>query len=351
VVCAASKAIKQDGAIIIRQGPKMKTKRIGSLDVSVIGLGTNSFGTDFFGTSCDQVASTKVVHAALDAGITFIDTAEEYSTVTPVGTGRSEEFIGVALGARRNEVVIATKFSVRVQDPEEKGARRIIRAVESSLKRLGTDRIDLLQQHSPDPEVPIDEILEALTRLVRDGKVREIGCSNFTGQMIDAAQAVSATRGTACFVSVQNPYNLLDHVPCEGVLEACKRHGIMMLPCFPLASGVLTGKYRINTPAPANSRFATATKVVDYLKGQISGDRLALAQALEAFASQRGHSLLELAISWLASQPVVASVIAGATSAEQVRSNAAAVCWDVTEEDFRAVSEILRAGANTPPSL
>jgi aryl-alcohol dehydrogenase-like predicted oxidoreductase len=320
----------------------MKTRRIGSLDVSVIGLGANNFGTDFFGTSCDLETSTRVIHAALDAGVNLIDTAEEYSTTTHIGSGRSEEFIGLALGRRRNDVIIATKFSPKVQDaPDQKGAERIVAAVEGSLKRLGTDRIDLYQQHFPAPGVPIDEILEAMTRLVRDGKVREIGCSNFTADMIDEAQGVSASRDLARFASLQTPYNMLDNDAAkQSALDACGRHDMMLLPCFPLASGLLTGKYKANQPAPADSRFGVETKVIGYLRDQLSDDRVAKAQALEAYARERGHSLLALAMSWLASQPRVASVIAGATRPEQVLANAEAASWDLTEDDFKAVARL-----------
>jgi aryl-alcohol dehydrogenase-like predicted oxidoreductase len=317
-------------------------RKIGALDVSVIGLGTNNFGTDFFGTSCDLETSKRVIDAALDAGVTFIDTAEEYSTTTSIGTGRSEEFIGTILGARRNEAVIATKFSVRVPDaPGERGAARIMRAVEGSLRRLRTDRIDLLQQHSPDPDVPIDEILEALTRLVRDGKVREIGCSNFTAAMIDQARA-AATPGAARFVSVQNPYNLLDSASQADVLDACARHDMAILPCFPLASGLLTGKYSGDQAPPADSRFGGESKVIDYLRQlQYSDARLATVERLKTYASEHGHSLLELAISWLTSQPHVASVIAGATRPDQVRANVDANCWKLSQEDFAAVAAII----------
>ena len=323
----------------LRKGWNVDKRKIGSLEVSVVGLGTNNFGTDYFGTTCDQAMSTKIVDTALECGINFIDTAEEYSTTTHIGTGHSEEFLGVALGSRRNEVVIASKFSPRVQDaPDERGAKRIVRAVEGSLRRLRTDRIDLLQQHQPDPETPIEEILEALTRLVKDGKVREVGCSNFTAEMIDAAEAASAASGSARFVSVQNPYNLLDQAPQQPVLEACQRDGLMLLPCFPLASGVLTGKYRRGEPAPAETRFGADTWVVNYLKPQLADERLARAEQLEAYARGRGHSLLDLAMSWLACQPLVASVIAGATRPEQVRANVAAAGWTLSDEDFGAVA-------------
>jgi aryl-alcohol dehydrogenase-like predicted oxidoreductase len=313
--------------------------------VSVVGLGANNFGTDFFGNKCDQDQATRVIDAALDAGVNLIDTAEEYSTRSPWGTGRSEEFIGVALGSRRDDVVIASKFSVRSEDePEERGAQRVVRAVEGSLRRLGTDRIDLYQQHFADPDVPIDEILTALDRLVRDGKVREIGCCNFSGEMLDAADAASTAGGLARFVSAQNQYNVLDPPREDGVIDACERLGLLLLPYYPLASGLLTGKYRKDAPAPADSRFGSGTRVGERLRNrQLSDVRIEVVEQLDVLARDRGHSLLELAISWLTSQPFVASVIAGATKPEQIRGNAAAASWELTADDFEAVAAIVAA--------
>jgi aryl-alcohol dehydrogenase-like predicted oxidoreductase len=321
----------------------MKMRKIGSLEVSVVGLGANNFGTDFFGDKCNADDAARIIDAALDAGVNFIDTAEEYSSRTAWGSGRSEEFIGRALGPRRDQVVIASKFSTEVPDaPEERGAKRIVRAVEGSLKRLGTDRIDLYQQHFPDPRVPIDEMLEALDRLVRDGKVREIGCCNFSGAMIDAAQSCSEARGLSRFATLQTQYNLLDRPNEEGALEARARHGMMLLPYFPLASGLLTGKYRKGEAAPPGSRFASNAAIATYLRErQYSDARIEKAERLGAFARERGRTLLELAMSWLASQPFVASVIAGVTRPEQIRSNVAAAGWDLTPEDFAAVAAIV----------
>lgn len=320
----------------------MKTRSIGNLEVSIVGLGTNNFGTDFFGKKCDAAQAARTLHAALDAGVTLIDTAEEYSVVTSYGAGESEQFIGAALGARRNEAVIATKFSTRALDaPEERGAKRIVHAVEASLKRLRTDRIDLYQQHFPDPDVPIEEILEALDRLVRDGKVREIGCCNFSGEMIDQAMGVSDARKLRRFASAQNQYNIFDLPTQPGVLEAVQRHDLMLLPYFPLASGLLTGKYRAGQAPPPGSRFDTDAKVASMLLGQISEDRVRKAGLLEAYARQRGHTLLELAFSWLASQPFTGSVIAGASSPEQIQANARAASWDLSPEDFAAVTSIV----------
>jgi aryl-alcohol dehydrogenase-like predicted oxidoreductase len=322
----------------------MRTKRIGSLEVSEIGLGTNSFGTEFFGTATDQAGAAAVVHAALDAGITFFDTAEEYSTRSNWGSdGHSEAFLGAALGKRRNEVVIASKFMVPSQIPgtSAKGYRRIMSAVEGSLRRLGTDRIDLYQQHFADPDTPIDEHIEALDRLVKDGKVREIGHSNFSGAMIDEAAAVSEARGFPHFVTTQTRYNLLDGPRHEGVIEACERHGLKLLPYYPLSSGVLTGKYAKGRDI-AGTRFGTPTRVSERLKpAQLTDERVAKADRLDGFARDHGHSLLELALSWLVCQPFVGPVMAGATSPEQVRANAAAANWRLSAADFSEVARIV----------
>jgi aryl-alcohol dehydrogenase-like predicted oxidoreductase len=319
------------------------TRTIGKVEVSVVGLGTNNFGTDFFGNRCDQAQATAVVNAALDAGVTFIDTAEEYSVVSDIGTGRSEEFIGVALGARRDEAVLATKFeSASHEHPDQRGAERIVAAVEGSLQRLGTDRIDLYQQHFPDPDTPTEEILEALDRLVRDGKVLEIGCSNFSGAMIDAALAVSQEHGWSSFASTQANYNVLEQPRQEGVLEACARHGVMLLPYFPLASGLLTGKYQRGEAPSPDSRLGGDSQISTMLRSRsLSDERLDTVARLDAFAAERGHTLLDLAVSWLVSQPIVASVITGATRPDQIVANAEAATWALTDEDFAGVAAVL----------
>jgi aryl-alcohol dehydrogenase-like predicted oxidoreductase len=321
----------------------MKTRRIGSLEVSVVGFGANNF-TNFFGNVYEEADARRLVDAVLDAGITLIDTAEEYSTKSPFGDGQSEQLLGAVLGKRRKDVIIATKYTPNLQDrPNERGRARVIAAVEESLKRLRTDYIDLYQQHFPDPDVPIDELLEANDRLVKDGKVREIGCCNFTEAMIDDAIAASESKGISRYASVQTQYNVLD-LPTEGpgVLDAVKRHNLMVLPYFPLASGVLTGKYKQGQGAPAGSRFDGDTAVNNYLRGsQLTDARIATVEKLGAFARERGHTLVELAFSWLASQPFVASVIAGATKPEQVASNAKAAEWQLTDEDFATVAEIV----------
>lgn len=304
----------------------MDTRRIGSLEVSVVGLGCNNFGKRL-----DADATARVVHAALDAGVTFFDTADTY------GGTRSEEYLGRALGRRRDEVVIATKFGWRIDD-QRHGARPeyVRRAAEDSLRRLGTDRIDLYQLHRPDPTVPIADTLGALDELVQAGKVREIGCSNFSVEQIREAEA-AVRPGAARFVSVQNEYSLLHREPERGVLPECERLGLAFLPYFPLANGLLTGKYRQGQPAPAGSRIAsgTHTEVLTELN-------LSLVEALIRFAESRGHTLLELAFSWLLTRPVVASVIAGATKPEQVRANAAAAGWALSDAERAEVDRILQ---------
>jgi aryl-alcohol dehydrogenase-like predicted oxidoreductase len=289
----------------------MQHRRIGSLSVSLVGLGCNNFGIRL---NAERTAA--VVDAALDAGINFFDTADVY------GKTLSEEFLGRALGKRRESVVIASKFGLPL-DAERRGGARpeyLKRAVEESLRRLGTDRIDVYQLHKPDPEVPIAETLGALDALVREGKVREIGCSNFTAAQIDEAErAVKPT--AARFVSVQNEYSLLHRAPEQGVLDAVARHGIAFLPYFPLASGLLTGKYEKGA-VPEGARLTAADgALTTRFRSQ---KNVAVAEALAAFAGARGHTLLELAFSFLLSRPVVASVIAGATSAAQVQANVAA---------------------------
>src|SRR5215212_9238765 len=223
----------------------MDTRRIGSLEVSVVGLGCNNFGSRL-----DSDATSAVVDTALDEGINFFDTADIY------GGTKSEEFLGRALGRRRDEVVIATKFGSAV-DEQRKGARPqyVRQAVEDSLRRLRTDCIDLYQLHRPDPQVTIEDTLGALDELVRTGKVREIGCSNFSGEQLRAAEEVAAREGGARFASVQNEYSLLHREPEREILAECERLGIAFIPYFPLASGLLTGKYRQDQQAPEGSLF------------------------------------------------------------------------------------------------
>jgi aryl-alcohol dehydrogenase-like predicted oxidoreductase len=309
----------------------MQTRKIDSLPASVIGLGCNNFGMRI-----DAAATKAVVAAALDAGINLFDTADIY------GGTRSEEFLGQALGARRDEVLIATKFGGRIDDDHPGGASPayVKRACAASLKRLGTDRIDLYQLHFPDPNTPIEDTLGALDELLRDGKVREIGCSNFGADMIDTAEQAAADRGTDRFVSVQNEYSLLRRGPeRDGVLRACARHGLALIPYFPLASGLLTGKYRRNEPPPAGTRLANMpADRQDQLFSDKNFDRV---EALDAWARAHGRSLLELAFAWLLSRPAVASVIAGATKPEQVVANARAAGWELTDDEVREVDALI----------
>jgi aryl-alcohol dehydrogenase-like predicted oxidoreductase len=309
----------------------MQTRKLGSLDVTVIGLGCNNFGM-----RCDEQQSAVVVNAALDAGINFFDTADVY------GGTRSEVFLGKALGSRRDEVVLATKFASPVDnDPAHRGAsaRWIAQAVEDSLRRLGTDRIDLYQQHRPDEEVQLEETLEALDKLVREGKVLEIGNSNFSGEQIHRAESISAQKGWARFLSAQNELNLLRRRARDEVLPACTEVGLGFLPFFPLASGLLSGKYRRGGGTPEGTRLAA---MPEERKSQVLTDRnFSRLEALSAFAEDRGHSLLELAFAWLLALPSLTSVIAGATQPEQVKANAAAGEWILDQSDLDQIDKIL----------
>jgi aryl-alcohol dehydrogenase-like predicted oxidoreductase len=302
-------------------------RRIGSLGVSTVGLGCNNFGGRL-----DEQATARVVHAALDAGINFFDTADIYG-----GGGKSEEYLGSALGSRRSEVIVATKFGMRMDD-EHRGARPeyVRAAAEDSLRRLGTDYIDLYQLHTPDPDVPIADTLGAMNELVSAGKAREIGCSNFSAAQIRDAEQTSRDRGIARFVSVQNEYSLLHRDPEVEVLAECERVHVAFIPFFPLASGLLTGKYHLGQPAPQGSRLASGPRAV-----QLTDDRLETVEELRAFAQSRGHTLLELAFSWLLARPVVASVIAGATKPEQVKSNVSAAKWQLSNADLDAIDAIV----------
>jgi aryl-alcohol dehydrogenase-like predicted oxidoreductase len=310
----------------------VETRKIGSLTVTVVGIGCNNFGSRI-----DEKRTGEVVEAALAAGINFFDTADMY------GNGQSEELLGRYLGRRRSDVIIATKFGNEM--PGQGGGARpeyIRKAFDASLKRLKTDYIDLYQQHIPDPEVPIAETLGALDELVKAGKVREIGCSNFSAQQLREAQAASSARpGSARFVSVQNEYSLLHREPEDEVLAECERLRIAFLPFFPLKSGLLTGKYRKGQPIPPDTRVA---KFERYRK-LLTEENLDKVEALIDFAEPRGHTLLELAFSWLLAHGVVASVIAGATSARQVKDNAASASWKLTAGDLEAIDSPTRAGA------
>ena len=314
----------------------MQTRNIGSLAVSVVGLGCNNFGGRL-----DQERTTAVVNAALEAGINFFDTADVY------GGTHSEEFIGRALGTRRRSVIVATKFGIPLDEQRKGGAKPeyIRRAVEDSLQRLGTDYIDLYQLHRPDPEVPIADTLGALDELKRAGKLREIGCSNFSVEQLREAEG-AVQRGAARFVSVQNEYSLLKRDPERGVLAECAARGIGFLPYFPLASGLLTGKYAHGAaPPPPSARLADASAPMG---SRFRSERnVQIAEELGRFASGRGHSLLELAFSWLLAQPAVSSVIAGATSAEQIQANAAAAAWRLSSDELGQIDRLAPLGASS----
>jgi aryl-alcohol dehydrogenase-like predicted oxidoreductase len=304
----------------------MDTRTIGSLTVSEVGLGCNNFGMRIGRKETDAV-----VGAALDEGITLFDTADMY------GGSKSEEFLGQALGSRRDEIVLATKFGAPFEGHSGGATTAYIRtAVEESLQRLGTDRIDLYQLHYPDKNTPIAETMGTLSELVIEGKVREIGCSNFDATMLeDALAAVPA--GGARFVSVQNEYNLFHRDPEDEVLAFCDRSRTAFLPYFPLASGVLSGKYRAGETAPEGTRMAAWGAMAETA---LADDRLATVSALDALARSEGHTVLELAIAWLLARPSVASVIAGATRPEQVAANAAAGAWKPSAELLAQVDAI-----------
>ncbi|MBC9823675.1 aldo/keto reductase [Terrabacter sp. MAHUQ-38] len=303
------------------------------LTVSTVGIGCNNFGRRI-----DQDATNAVVRQALDSGVTLFDTADIY------GQGASEEMLGLALGAERENVVVATKFGMDMQgsngpDWGVRGSRRYVRkAVEASLRRLGTDWIDLYQLHRPDPVTPIDETLAALDELVREGKVRYLGSSNFTGWQVVDADWTARAAGTTRFVSAQNEYSLLERDVEEELVPACEHVGVGLLPFFPLASGLLTGKYRRGEPAPEGTRLAAMA------------DRLAAAdwdtiERIEAYAAQRDLRPIDVAIGGLAAQPAVASVIAGATRPEQVLDNVSAGLWEPTAEDLAELDEITTPGS------
>ena len=301
----------------------MEYRRLGSLNVSLVGIGCNNFGwrTDAAGTAA-------VVDAALDAGINFFDTADCY------GAGQSEEFLGAALKNRRNKAIIATKFGVKMGEGKEGARPEYVReALDASLQRLQADTIDLYQIHLPDPKTPIAETMQALNDAVKAGKVREIGCSNFS---VEQMRAAKATRGPQHFASLQNEYSLFHRDPETDVLPECARTGVGFLPYFPLANGLLTGKYREGEPFPDSSRAKDA-----FGPRVFTTANLERAEALTAFAKTRRRSLLELAFSWLAARPQICSVIAGAKTPEQVRANSAAASWKLTAADLAELDKIM----------
>ncbi|MGW9196361.1 aldo/keto reductase [Micromonospora chersina] len=315
---------------------EMTYRRLGDsgLVVSVVGIGCNNFGRKL-----DLDGTRAVVDAALDAGINFFDTADIYGEPQ----GGSEELLGQALKGRRDDVVVATKFGMDMHglngpDHGARGARRYIaRAVEASLRRLDTDHIDLYQMHEPDPGTPIDETLAALDDLVTAGKVRYLGNSNFAGWQIADADWVASSNGRSRFISAQNHYSLLQRSVEAEVIPACERFGLGMLPFFPLANGLLTGKYKRDEAPPAGSRLSGGGRYAERLAAA-DWDTI---EAIEAYAAERGVSMLQVAIGGLAARPAVTSVIAGATTPEQVRANAEAGTWQPTDEDLAALDALL----------
>ena len=310
----------------------MEFRRLGSsgLKVSEVGLGCNNFGMRI-----DQEATSAVVAAALDAGITLFDTADVY------GGTKSEVMLGEALKGKRHEVVIATKFAMQVGPrPDQAGGsrRHIVNAVEASLKRMQTDYIDLYQMHRPDADTPIEETLAALDDLVRSGKVRYLGNSNFTGWQIAEADWVAKTEHLHRFVSAQNNYSLLERRVEHEVLPACDHFGLGFLPFFPLASGLLTGKYQRGEAAPEGTRLAGPRGAA-----ALTDENFNRLERLAAYADAHGHTMLDLAFAWLLGHPPVTSVIAGATRPEQVRATAAAASWKMSLTEVAEVMELARA--------
>lgn len=308
----------------------MRTRPLGQLDVSIVGLGCNDLGRRL-----DQAAADRVVGAALEAGITLFDTADVYRG----DRGASEQLLGRALGRRRDEAIVATKFGMEL-DPEHRGARPeyVVRACDASLRALGVDHIDLYQLHVPDDGTPIDETLGALDDLVRAGKVREVGHSNLSAAQVDEAEEAARREGTVRFVSAQDEWSLLERGVEDGNLPAVERHGLAVLPFFPLASGLLTGKYTSGEEVDPTWRLSSLPE--ERRAVQLADDRVATARRLEELAAARDRSLLELAFSWLLAHDVVASVIAGATRVEQVEANVAAAGWQLEPDVLAEVDAI-----------
>jgi len=300
------------------------------LRVSAVGLGCNNFGQ-----RTDLETSRKVIHRALDLGITLFDTADIYANM-----GGSETVLGTVLGERRKDIVLATKFSKPMAtDGTKQGASRryIMDAVEASLKRLKTDYIDLYQQHDYDPLTPIEETLRALDDLVRQGKVRYIGNSNFPAWRLAEADYVARAMNVTRFVSCQDEYSLVVRDIEKDLLPAAQEYNLGLLPFFPLASGLLTGKYTRGSAPPEQTRFATTPRLRERYVTPHNED---IVEKLEAFATARGHTMLELAFSWLAQRPQVASVIAGATRPEQIEQNVKAIAWTLSAEEMAEIDRI-----------
>src|SRR6185437_10144338 len=311
----------------------METRNLGKSgpQVSVVGLGCNNFGWYI-----DLEHSRAVVHKALDAGVTLFDTADIYG-----GNGTSETMLGQILGARRKDIVLATKFGMPMDEAgTKKGASRayIMSAVEVSLSRLKTDYIDLYQIHGPDPETPMEETLRALSDLIKQGKVRYIGCSNHRAWQVVEAEWISRTKNLQAFICCQDEYSLLERKPETELIPAMKSYGLGLLPYFPLASGLLTGKYK-RDKLPEGARLTKTKRLSDRYFNEANWSKVEL---LQDFCAKRGHSLLELAFSWLAANPVVSSIIAGATKPEQVEQNTKAAGWRLSAEDAAEVDRITK---------
>jgi aryl-alcohol dehydrogenase-like predicted oxidoreductase len=316
-------------------------RRLGrsGLTVSVLGLGCNTFGR-----GVDAAGAAALVHVALERGITFFDTADVY------GEQRSEEYLGRALAGRRDRAVVATKVAAAIgPGPNDRGASRahIMDGVHASLRRLGTDYVDLLQIHFWDPHTPLEETLRALDDLVRQGKVRYVGCSNFTAWQLAWALWIADRRGFAPFVSVQPEYSLLARRVEEELLPACLEFGIGVIPYFPLAAGVLTGKYREGEPAPPGTRGYRSER---FAQRFATPRNLAIVRRLEAWARDRGRTVGELAIAWLLARPGVATVITGTTKVEQVEANVRAAEWVLAPDEVEEVAALApREGLTDTP--
>ncbi len=309
----------------------MQYRNLGSsgLKVSTVGLGCNQFGG-----KVDAPETARIVHRAIDLGINFLDTADVYSK------GRSEEFLGGALKGRWDEVVLATKFkSPMGEGPNDKGASRyhIMSAVEASLKRLQSDHIDLLQVHSWDPETPIEETMRALEDLVRQGKVRYLGASNFLAWQICRANDIAGKHGWLGFVSIQPHYHMLERTIEQELVTYCNYANIGILPYFPLAGGFLTGKYQEGKPPPPGTRGENGAYVQKYF----TPGNFAKVSSLSAWAERHGHTMAELAIAWLLGQPKLSSVISGASKIEQVEANVKAAEWQLSPTELAEVNSIL----------
>jgi aryl-alcohol dehydrogenase-like predicted oxidoreductase len=314
---------------------EQKNLGLSGLRVSIVGLGGNNFGGRL-----DAAGTRAVVHRALDSGITFFDTADTYGRRGGGEAGLSETYLGEALGARRKDIVLATKFGHPMDAAGvKKGASRgyIATAVEASLTRLKTDWIDLYQMHAPDPLTPVEETMRALDDLVRQGKIRCIGCSNTPAWRFVDANWQARSNGGSRFMSCQDEYSLVNRKIETDLVPAALSQGMGVLPFYPLASGLLTGKYKPGTPAPLGSRFAKPERFETRFQTDATLQKV---ENLRAFAETRDHTILELAMSWLAAQRVVGSIIAGATDPGQVESNANAVSWKLTPEELKEIDNL-----------